>query len=56
MSPKGPNLILSSDIPDVELDILVGDGLDIESDWDASAGRETGQGVDNAPVGMVVTD
>lgn len=32
MSPQGTNLVLTTDIPDVELDILVGDGLDVEAD------------------------
>lgn len=30
--PEGPDLILPSDVPDVELDIFVGDGFDVESD------------------------
>ena len=30
--PKRPNLILPSHIPNVKLDILIGDGLDIEAD------------------------
>ncbi len=37
MSPQRSNLVLSSDIPYVELDILVCDGLDIEADsWNSS--------------------
>jgi hypothetical protein len=35
MPPERPDLVLSSDVPDVELDILVRDGLDVEADcWD----------------------
>lgn len=32
MSPQGPDLVLATDIPHVELDVLVGDGLDVEAD------------------------
>ena len=32
VSPERPDLVLAANVPDVELDILVGDGLDIESD------------------------
>lgn len=32
MSPQRPNLILSANIPDVELDVLVCDGFDVEAD------------------------
>ena len=32
MSPKRTNLVLTTDIPDVKLDILVGDRLDVEAD------------------------
>ncbi len=32
MSPEGTNLVLAAYIPDVELDILVGDSLDVEAD------------------------
>lgn len=32
MSPQRTNLVLSSDIPDVEFDVLVCDGLDVEAD------------------------
>lgn len=32
MSPQRTNLVLTTDIPDIELDILVGDALDVESD------------------------
>lgn len=31
MSPERPNLILSPDIPNIELDVLIGDCLDVES-------------------------
>lgn len=31
MSPKGSDLVLTTDIPDVELDVLVGHTLDVES-------------------------
>ena len=32
VSPERPDLVLAANVPDVEFDILVGDGLDIESD------------------------
>jgi len=32
MSPQRPDLILSADIPNVELDVFVGDRLDVEAD------------------------
>ena len=32
MPPKRPDLILPSHIPNIELDILIGDGLDVEAD------------------------
>lgn len=32
MSPQGSNLVLSTNIPHVELDILECDGLDVEPD------------------------
>ena len=32
MPPQRPDLVLSSHVPDVEFDILVGDGLDVEAD------------------------
>ena len=32
MSPQRPYLVLPADIPDVEFDVLVGDGLDVEAD------------------------
>ena len=32
MAPERPDLILSSDIPHVELDVLVRDRLDVEAD------------------------
>ena len=32
MPPQGPNLILAADVPHIELDVLVGDGLDVEAD------------------------
>lgn len=32
VSPQGTNLVLTSNVPNVELDILVGDGLHIEAD------------------------
>lgn len=46
MPPQGPNLVLSADIPDVEAGVLVGNGLDVESDgrdgvdFAGGAGRE----------------
>jgi hypothetical protein len=36
MPPKWADLVLSSDVPYIKLDILVSDGLDIESDLIAS--------------------
>lgn len=32
MSPQRTDLVLATDIPDVELGVLVGDGLDVEAD------------------------
>lgn len=32
MPPKRPNLVLPSDIPNIELDVFIGDGLDVEAD------------------------
>lgn len=32
MSPKRADLVLSTNIPDIELDILIGNRLDVESD------------------------
>lgn len=32
MPPQRTNLVLTTDIPDVKLDILVGDSLDVEAD------------------------
>jgi hypothetical protein len=32
VSPQWPDLVLSTNIPDVELDILVGDTLNVETD------------------------
>lgn len=37
MSPQRPDLVLASDVPDVELGVLVRDGLDVETD-----GRDRG--------------
>ena len=35
MSPQGSYLVLSANIPHIELDIFVGDGLNVEADsWD----------------------
>ena len=31
MPPKRSNLVLTADIPNVEFDILVGDGFDVEA-------------------------
>jgi hypothetical protein len=31
MSPKRPNLVLAADVPDGEADVLVLDGLDVET-------------------------
>ena len=30
--PEGTDLVLATDVPNVELDVLVGDGLDVETD------------------------
>jgi hypothetical protein len=52
VSPKRPNLILSTDIPDIETCVLVRDGLDVEADsrngvdFACGAGREL-EGVEN---------
>lgn len=32
MPPKRPNLVLASHIPNIEFDVLVRDGLDVEAD------------------------
>jgi len=32
VSPQRPDLVLASDIPDIELCVLVGDGLDVKTD------------------------
>ena len=32
MSPQRPNLVLASDIPNIELDVFIGDCLDVEAD------------------------
>ena len=32
MTPKRTDLVLAADVPDVELGVLVGDGLDVEAD------------------------
>jgi hypothetical protein len=32
VSPQGTNLVLATDIPDVEFGVLVCDGLDVEAD------------------------
>ena len=32
MSPERPYLVLSAYIPDIEFDVFVGDGLDVEAD------------------------
>ena len=32
MPPERADLVLSTDVPDVELDVLVGYGLDVEAD------------------------
>lgn len=32
MSPKRTDLVLTTNVPDVELCVLVGDGLDVEAD------------------------
>ena len=53
MSPKRPNLILSTDIPNIETCVLVRDGLDVEADggngvdFARGAGREL-EGVEDS--------
>lgn len=42
MPPKRPNLILPSHIPNVELDVLIRDGLDVE----ANSGNGSDVGVE----------
>lgn len=32
MSPEGSDLVLTTDVPDVELNVLVGNALDVKSD------------------------
>lgn len=32
MTPQRPDLVLSSHIPNIEFNVLVGNGLDVESD------------------------
>jgi hypothetical protein len=32
VSPQRADLVLAADVPDVELGVLVGDGLDVEAD------------------------
>lgn len=32
MTPQRTDLVLAADVPDVELGVLVGDGLDVEAD------------------------
>lgn len=32
MSPERPNLVLTADIPDIELGVLIRDRLDVEAD------------------------
>ena len=59
MSPQGPDLILSTDVPHCELNILVFDGFDVEACWE---GRKLGfrddqifnGGIDSPMVGIVV--
>lgn len=31
MSPEWPDLVLTTDIPNIELDVLIGDALDVEA-------------------------
>jgi len=55
VSPQWTDFVLASDIPDIELNILIGNGLDIETDYRQISRRHyTGKWL--APVGMVVTD
>lgn len=60
VSPQGSNLVLSSNVPNVELDILVGYCLNIEADWIGGKVFSNWQCVvempASTPVGMVVTD
>ena len=43
LSPQGPNLVLSSDVPNVELDVLVGHGLHVKTHCARTRTRATGQ-------------
>lgn len=58
VSPQRPNLVLTSDIPDVELDILIRYSLDVEPNYTRSEGSLQRVRVrrGHIPVGMVVTD
>ena len=53
MSPKRPNLILSTNIPNIETCVLVRDGLDVEADGRngvdfACGARRELEGVENS--------
>ena len=53
MSPKRPDLILSTDIPNIETCVLVRDGLDVEADGRngvdfACGARRELEGVENS--------
>lgn len=44
MSPQGPDLVLSADVPNIEARVLVGNGLDVESDGGDSVDFAGGAG------------
>ena len=64
MPPQRPNLVLASNVPNIEPNVLVCDGLDIETDCGGetqrrkvvSMRRVVGPQRDDTPVGIVVTD
>lgn len=55
--PQRSDLILTSDIPDVELDILIGHRFHVEANWSwERQGFVFERNREDAPVGIVVTD
>jgi hypothetical protein len=63
MSPKRADLVLPSYVPDIELDVLIRDRLNVEADYGSQSKRVRMGGLcvctgldNNAPVGIVVTD
>lgn len=56
MSPEGADLVLATNVPDVELDVLVCHGLHVEANYvHVKYKREWGK-KGMTPVGIVVTD